>query len=171
MSEKTNIEWATGEAFICLYNAEFETTYLAQPSEAPDIRCVDEKGNQLNIEVTMTEDRPGDIKALLGRSEDRTLEELKIHLAEVKEGKANLFERISSLSGNVTEMVVKRIEKKLSKRYGPNTALVVRDTSGVNWDWALAVDAIKDRIKSAHNPFDMGIWILSFAKDRIFRVV
>ena len=31
MSEKTDIEWATGETFISLYNAERATTYLAQP--------------------------------------------------------------------------------------------------------------------------------------------
>jgi hypothetical protein len=171
MSEKTDIEWATGEAFISLYNAELAATYLAQPSEAPDIHCVDQKGNRLNLEITMTEDRPGDIKALLGRSEDRSLGVLKIHLAKVKEGKADPFERVSCLSGNVSEMVVKRIEKKLTKRYGPNTALVVRDTSGVDWDWDLVVDAIKDRLKSVHNPFDMGIWILFSSKNRIFRVV
>jgi hypothetical protein len=171
MSEKTDIEWATGEAFISLYNAEFTTTYLAQPSDKPDIHCVDQQGNQLNLEVTMTEDRPGDIKALLGRSEDRSLGALKIHLTKMKEGKADPFERVSYLSGNVSEMVVKRIEKKLIKRYGPNTALVVRDTSGVDWDWDLVVDTIKDRLKSAHNPYDMGIWILSSTKNRIFRVV
>ena len=65
-------------------------------------------------------------------------------------------------------MVVKRIEKKLSKRYGPNTALVVRDTSGVDWDWDLVGDAIKDRLKSVQNPFDTGIWILSSAKNKNF---
>jgi len=42
MSEKTDIEWATGETFISLYNAERATTYLAQPSEAPDFHCVDQ---------------------------------------------------------------------------------------------------------------------------------
>jgi hypothetical protein len=171
MSEKTDIEWATGSAFISLYNAELATTYLAQSSETPDIHCVDQKGNQLNLEITMTEDQPGDIKALLGRSEDRSLEALKVHMTKVKEGKADLFERVSCLSGNVSEMVVKRIEKKLTKRYGPDTALVVRDTSGVDWDWDLVVDAIKDRLKSVHNPFDKGIWIISSAKNRIFRVV
>lgn len=171
MSEKTDIEWATGEAFISLYNVEFGTTYLAQLSETPDICCIDQKGNRLNLEVTLTEDRPGDIKALLGRSEDRTLEALKIHLVKVKEGKANPFERVSSLCGNVSEMIVKRIEKKLSKRYGSNASLVVRDTSGVDWDWDIVVDAIKDRLKSVQNPFDMGIWILSSAKNRISRVM
>ena len=171
MSEKTDIEWATAEAFISLYNAEHATTYLAQASEAPDMHCIDQKGNQLNLEITMTEDRPGDIKALLGRSEDRGLEALKRHLAKVKEGKADPFDWGSCLSGNVLEMVVQRIRKKLTKRYGPKTALVVRDTSSVDWDWKLLLDAIKDRLKSVHNPFDMGIWILSSAKNRIFRVV
>jgi len=42
MSEKTDIEWAAGEAFISLYNAERATTYLAQPSEAPDFHSVDQ---------------------------------------------------------------------------------------------------------------------------------
>ena len=87
MSEKTDIEWATGEAFISLYNARFATTYLAQPSEAPDIHCVDQKGNRLNLEITMTEDRPGDIKALLGRSEDRSLGALKFIWPRLKRAK------------------------------------------------------------------------------------
>jgi hypothetical protein len=34
----------------------------------------------LNLEITMTEDQPGDIKALLGRSEDRGLEALNLTL-------------------------------------------------------------------------------------------
>jgi len=48
------------------------TTYkIVDHSDAPDIRCVDSDGNKLNLEITMTEDQPGDIQALLGRSDHR----------------------------------------------------------------------------------------------------
>ena len=59
----------------------------------------------------------------------------------------------------------------MNKRFGPNTALVVRDTSGVDWDWDLVADTVKQSLHGIGNPFDEGIWILSTAKDRIFRVV
>jgi hypothetical protein len=43
----------------------------------------------------------------------------------------------------VTESLKQRLQAKITKRYGPNTVLVVRDTSGVDWDWDLVVGEIK----------------------------
>ena len=66
MNEKQKIERATGDAFTTLYNLAHGTDCAAvEYRDAPDVRCVDSKGSALNLEVTLTEDRPGDIKARL----------------------------------------------------------------------------------------------------------
>jgi hypothetical protein len=178
LNEKQAIEKATADAFITLYNSEMETSFsTVEYSDAPDVRCKDPDGNILNFEITLTEDRPKDIQALLGRSDHRNVESLKKHLADVKTGKANPLQRTSCLQGNVTEMIVDRILSKWKKHYGPHTALVIRDTSPVEWDWEVVIKQIKTSLenrlkkeKLARTPFDRGIWILANTKDRIFRI-
>lgn len=172
VNEKQAIEHATGDAFIALYNLALGTDYTpVEYSDAPDVRCVDSRGKALNLEITLTEDRPGDIKAQLGRSEERSLAALKAHLERVRAGLADPLERVSCLSTDVISILVQRIHAKMNKRYGPNTALVVRDTSGVDWDWDLVADTVKKSIQGIENPFDEGVWVVSVTKDRIFRVV
>ena len=100
MNEKEAIEKATADAFIKLYNSEMGTSFsIVEYSDAPDICCQDLKGNRFNFEITLTEDRPKDIQALLGRSNHRSLEALKKHLADIKSGKANPLDRTSCLQG------------------------------------------------------------------------
>lgn len=172
MNEKEAIEKATADAFVNLYNREMGTSFsIVEYSDAPDIRCKDPKGNVFNFEITLTEDRPKDIQAALGRSNHRSIEALRQHLDDVRAGKANPLERTSCLQGNVTDMIVNRILPKLQKDYGSNVALVIRDSSPVCWDWDLVVDQIKDMLNLQRNPFDKGIWIISFRKDRIFQLV
>lgn len=162
MNEKQAIERATGDAFIALYNSMHGTNYVpAEYSDAPDIRCIDARGKVLNLEITLTEDRPGDIKARLGRSEDRSIAALKAHLERVRAGLADPLERVSCLNTDVVSIFVQRIRAKMNKRYGPNTALVVRDTSGVDWDWNLVSDTVKQLLQGSENPFDKGIWVVS----------
>ncbi len=81
------------------------------------------------------------------------------------------MDRISCLQGDVCDMIIGRIEPKLKKDYGPNAALVIRDTSRLDWDWALVADQIKRNLCIKRNPFDRGIWIISNSKDKIFRLV
>lgn len=172
MSEKKDIEKASAEGFIKLYNAKMGTTYrITGYSDSPDVRCVDSNGNELKLEITMTEDRPGDIQALLGRSDHRSIEALKAHRAEAEDGKASSLELVSCLQGNLIAMLVSRIQAKLKKDYGPNTTLVVRDTCPAEPDWDSELDKIKAQLDLSRNPFDKGIWILSKTKDRLFRVV
>lgn len=172
MTEKRKIEEMTAAAFLALYNAKMGTSYeIHEHGDAPDIRCTDSQGNKLNLEITLTEDQPGDIPALLGRSSARSMEALKEHLAKVKAGKADPLERVGVLAGNVSAIIIDRIQKKLKKDYGPNTALVVRSASGITWDWDLVVDDLRELLPLQRNPFDKGIWILSAAKDQIFRIV
>ena len=68
-------------------------------------------------------------------------------------------------------MIVSRILPKFQKDYGSNVALVIRDASPVCWDWDLVVDQIRDMLNLPRNPFDKGICLISFRKDRIFRLV
>lgn len=172
LNEKEAIEKATADAFIELYNSNMKTSFsITEYSDAPDIRCKDSKGNTFNFEITLTEDRPKDIQALLGRSDHRSLAALKKHLFDVKAGKANLLEKASCLQGNVTDMIISRIKSKLHKDYGSNIALVVRDSSRIGWDWDMVSDQIKNVLSTEKNPFDKGIWILTFSKDKIFRIV
>jgi hypothetical protein len=172
LSEKKDIEKASAEGFIKLYNAMMGTTYrITGHSDSPDVRCVDSNDNELNIEITMTEDRPGDIQALLGRSDHRSMKALKAHRAKVEAGKASSLELVSCLQGNLIAMLVSRIQAKLNNDYGKNAALVVRDTCPADPDWDLELDEIKAQLDLSRNPFDKGIWILSKTKDRLFRVV
>jgi len=172
LNEKEAIEKATADAFIELYNSEMGTSFsIIEYSDAPDIRCKDSDENTLNFEITLTEDRPKDIQAALGRSDHKSLEALKKHLSDTKAGKANPLERVSYLQGNVTDMMVARIKPKLNKDYGSNVALVVRDASPLAWDWDMVSDQIKNRLSTERNPFDKGIWILTFSKDKILRIM
>jgi len=174
LDEKKSIEKATAEGFLNLYNTIMGTSYhfdkFLEPTD-PDVRCVNSDGNIMYLEITITEDRPNDIKAILGRSNHRSSEALKAHLKKVEAGQASVFEWVSCLEDNVSTMLVGRIHAKLKKDYGSNTALVIRDTSGCDWDWDSAIDDIKSQLNLSQNPFDKGIWILSHYKDRLFRVV
>lgn len=159
MTEKEDIEKATAEAFVELYNDRTRTSFrIMEYADSPDVRCEDSLGNKLNIEITMTEDRSGDIQARLGRSNQLAPETIQKRLG-------------SSLNGNVSAIAAQRIQAKLNKDYGPNVALVVRDTSGVSWDWDFARDEIVSLLSLDHNPFDCGIWIVSSSKDQLFRIV
>jgi len=172
LNEKEAIEKATADAFIELYNCEMGTSFsIIEYSDAPDIRCKDTNGNILNLEITLTEDRPKDIQAALGRSDHRSKKALKEHLTAVRAGKASPLERVSCLQGNVTDMIVDRMIQKLRKNYGSHVALVIRDSSPVCWDWDLVVDQIRNTLNLQKNPFDKGIWVISFRKDKIFRLV
>ena len=170
MSEKKEIEQSTAEGFLKLFNARFGSDFkIVNLGDAPDVRCQDSRGNELNIEITLTEDRPRDIQASLGRSSHRGVEALREQNKKVSEGKAE--PRLSMVSGNVLDQALERIKKKLQNSYGPNTALVVRDTSGVDWDWDLVIGELEKKLELKRNPFDKGIWVLNRFKTKLYPVI
>jgi hypothetical protein len=172
MNEKEAIEHATAEAFLDHYNGMHVTSFrVTEHGDAPDVIARDDLGNRLQLEIVMTEDRVGDIKAVLGRSDARSIESLRLHVELVRQGKAEPLERAGSLGSNVTESLKQRLHAKMAKRYGPNTALVIRDTSGVDWNWDLMVDELKASYGDQLNPFDRGIWILNRSKDRLSQLL
>lgn len=162
-SEKQLIEKYSADAFIEKYNELKGTSYaVTKYSDSPDVICRDKDGNILNIEVTMTEDVEGDIPAMLGRSDARSIENMKKLLDEGK--------YIGScLQGNVSDQLVKAIMKKCFKDYGDNGLLLIRDTSGVPWDWDAVVDEkLHDRIKKCIGQYTKGIWLLTRTKEKLF---
>lgn len=172
MNEKEAIERETAEAFLSLYNSQTGSAYqISKHSDSPDFICEDSRGHELRLEITLTENRSGDIQALLGRSDAKSPEALERHLKAVEQGEESIFQSVSCLQGNVCQMLAGRIQRKLDRDYGPNAALVVRDTSPVPWSWDAVLDDLAASLDLEHNPFDEGIWLVPFMKDRIFRIV
>jgi len=172
MNEKEAIEEATAKAFIELYNLQMGTSFkIVDYADSPDIRCKDARGNTFNFEIVLTEDKPKDIQALLGRSDHKSIESLRQFNNDVRNGQRDPRERISCLQDNVVDMIVSRIQKKLNKNYGENVALVVQDASPLDWEWDRVTEQIRNRLDLSINPFDKGIWIISYSKDRIFGVL
>lgn len=170
MNEKQRIEQASAEGFLLLYNRRYCADYrIVELGDAPDVRCQSSSGEELNLEITLTEDRPRDIQASLGRSNHKSVEALAEHNKKVAEGKEK--PQFSSLSENVLAQAADRINEKLVKSYGPNTALVVRDTSVLDWDWDSAIEELKGKTKSKKSPFTKGIWILNYAKTQLYQVI
>ena len=170
MNEKQQIEQSTAEGFLGIFNARFGTDFkIVNLGDAPDVRCQDSRGNELNLEITLTEDLPRDIQAALGRSNHRSIEVLRKHNKKVAEGKAE--PRFSSLSENVLDRVLERIKGKVLNRYGANSALVVCDISGVDWDWDLAIQELVEKLDLKRNPFDKGIWIVNRSKTKLYAVI
>lgn len=168
LSEKQRNEHSTAEGFLVLFNkqtgSQYQVVHIAGPNEVPDVVARDAAGNVLNIEVTLTEDHDGDVAALLGRSEHKSVEALKNHIEAVKRGKGSIC--VNSLHDNVIEKLEDRIGKKLCKNYGGNVALVIRETS-IPWDWESVVPMIQTWLHGKRVPFDRGIWLLSRDRSRL----
>ena len=172
MKEKEAIELHTAELFLQLYNQREGSSFgIKEHADAPDFHCQDADGNDLYLEITLTEDRNGDIQALLGRSDAKSPEALKKHLDRVKRGEASIFQSSSCLQDNVSFMAMNRIQPKLLKDYGANAALVVRDASPLPWSWENVIDDIAACLDVSRNPSDKGIWIISASSNRIYKVV
>ena len=172
MDEKKAIERCTVDAFLEYYNNEFGTSYqIVEHSDNPDIRCQNCKGNKLNIEVTMTEDRAGDIPAVLGRSDARCINTIEVNQKIKRDCRKDPPVYLKYHQSNSLCMVANRIKKKMMNDYGKHTALVVRDVSGVDWDWDVFSGDLRNLLDLESNPFDSGIWVVPLGKDRIFRVV
>ena len=172
MTEKQQIERMTVTGFLALYNKQMQTDYnvisFAEEGEVPDARCQDSDGKELNIEVTMTEDRPRDIQAMLGRSDHKSIESVTRQQERVGKGLEPI--QYSTLNGNVLDQIVQRISGKFLKQYGSSTALVVRDASPLGWNWNLVREELLERLDLSNNPFDGGIWIVDYDKLNLYQI-
>ena len=159
MNDKELVEKATIDAFVALHNQKYGTAYAVSEygdngGDRPDAVCVTANGELFYTEITLTEDRPGDIPWMLGRTDSRPHQGITG----------------SCLQDNVLAELTKRLTKKTSMRYGGQTALVIRDTSGVDWDWEDVRLQVQDLLQKTGNPFCLGIWVVNRAKTRLCRI-
>jgi hypothetical protein len=117
----------------------------------------------------MTEDQERDIQSLLGRSEHKSVEAVSLQNERVRQGLEQI--QYSSLLGNVLDQLITRIKRKWNKRYGSNTALVVRDASPIPWGWDSIIPQIRERLDLTSNPFVQGIWIIDYDKTKLVEIV
>jgi hypothetical protein len=160
LTEKEQIEKATAELFLGLYNLRMNTSFeIIALSDAPDVRCSDKSsGRVLNLEICVLEDVPGDARYRLGRGPKP---------ATGLPGGARCF------SSDTIPQLMERLKDKLAKRYGPSTALVVRQLAPI-WDTADWERHLPDTDWSllGYEPhiFPEGIWIVCMkADDALFR--
>lgn len=170
--EKRLIERATAEMFLSLYNPATGHSYCItdQPDPPePDVRCEDDAGGILKLEITMLEDLPGDIQSLLGRSDAHSLERLKADNERIRRGEIQATDTVTFFGRDTTANLYDRLKSKLNKQhFGSNVALVMRGTSPLDWDWNLYMDDIQQMLGDlvrelglAQHPYDRGIWIVA----------
>lgn len=160
MNEKQKIELAAAKGFLALYNAVHSTSFSIEAlSDSPDVICIDDDGDRFGLEITLTEDLPGDIQAAIGRSDHLNIENFDVAVPA------------SHLQGNVSESLLQRLRAKLQKRYGFGTALVIRNASGVDWDWETQLGEMRRAVQDQENHFDRGIWLINRQMDALYRVL
>lgn len=165
LSEKERIEIFTAQAFIDYYNQENGTQYMVSlTGTSPDVICKDPQSPDFFLEITMTEDDRGDIPALMGRSDKRSIENLK-----AQKGKVDPYK--FCLGGQVKDILLERIQKKFNKKYGPNVALIVKDTSPIDWGWEGISGEIQAQLKKYNHPYEKGIWLVSSSGTKITQLL
>ena len=155
MDEKQQIEKITVDAFVSLHNEKIGTRYsVLKYGDYPDAVCTNANGEQFNVEVTVTGDRSGDIQWMLGRTDKRPYQ-----------GRS-----ASCLQDNVLAQLIERLNKKALMRYGGKSALVIRDSSPVDWDWEYVRPQVREYLEQNGNPFELGIWVVNLTKTRLHRL-
>jgi hypothetical protein len=150
-SEKKVIERKTAEIFLKLYNPQHGTHFeISDLGESPDVACIDaQTGKPLYLEVTLLENRHGDIAYELGRGRKPISPTTKTTVVD-------FFK-------DVVPLLRDRLEKKLLASYGENTALVLRQVS-ILWEpmeWKLITPSLKDEIlKGKEGHYGAGIWAI-----------
>ena len=152
--EKRLIENATVNGFLKLYNLQKGDDFsVTTHGDSPDFVCSNSAGRRFNVEVTTAYDADGDMQVLLGRASSRKVP------------------RSHRLRDFVLENLLVTIRKKSMKRYGLNTALVIRQTSGVDWDWEMETEAIRSGLSGSTLPYDAGVWIVNRTMTKIWRLL
>jgi hypothetical protein len=156
MNEKRLIEKGTADKFLFFYNNLLGYNFVVEEvNDSPDVICRDANtGEKLALEITLLEDVEGDAGYRLGRLEN-------------PKSKSGL--PVRSFDIDTIPQLINRIIKKSRKDYGKNVALVIRQVSGVPWDFEVELDKIRLRIDLINNPYDRGIWLLTI-KGGIIRI-
>ena len=154
--ETKAIENATVTGFLKLYNLQRKDDFSItehRDYESPDFVCTNSGGQRLYVEATTAHDREGDMAVLLGRASSR---------------KAPKSVRLRDY---VLANLIAAIHKKSLSRHQKHTALVIRHSSGVDWDWEMEMSEIRSRLSDVVCPFDEGVWIIDRTMTRIWRLL
>jgi len=150
LNEKQQIELATANAFLALFNQRMGTSFEpVEVSDTPDVRCRDASTEQmLDLEITLLEDRPDDIAYMLGRVE--VVDEFSVT-------------RVIDFRRDVIPRLVDRLKDKLLSAYGERTALLIRQVGPI-WDatdWRREAPAVVSEVLARREKhYGMGVWIL-----------
>ena len=160
------IEQRAIELFLPWYNEEHGTSFrVVEHGDAP------ESGATLNVEITLMRERGDDIQALRGRTNTPSIDSLRAQNALVAAGLAHPLQFVRTPQVDALSGLATAIRKKLTKSYGPNTALLIRETCPLDWDWGLVdLSDVRVRLREHKNPFDKGIWLIE-STNRLRRVM
>jgi hypothetical protein len=159
MTEKRSIEEYTATYLLPFLNAAFQTDYrIFEVADAPDVLLISSKGEKAGIEATIVDDREGDIAHQLGRRATR------------RASRSGLPGGADFSGGEPLTRLVERIKDKLTKDYGLPCALAVRQTSPIEWDWAVHLAEIRQRLESEPQPYKLGVWIIPLSGAEVVRV-
>jgi len=150
LSEKQQIEKATAEIFLPIYNGMKGTDFeIVELGDAPDIQCKDRKsGKPLDLVIGLIEDLKGEIGEELDRGKNPPSSE--IHMP------------VRSFFEDAIPNYCKVIEKKMQSSYGPHTALVLRQHAPIwgPFEWQIAKPQFADLLAGSQSKFDAGVWII-----------
>jgi hypothetical protein len=151
LSQKQQIEKATAEIFLPLYNQRFGTSFaILELSDAPDVICQDTvTGAMLYLEIGLVEDLKGEIADELKRGKQT--------------GESEYIMPVRSLYDDALPNYRKVIQKKMQSAYGKDTALVLRQVSPI-WgpdEWRiLAAAHLPDLLQGSQAKFGAGVWVI-----------
>src|SRR5574341_1307962 len=150
LSEKQQIEKATAEIFLPIFNKRMGTNFeISELGDTPDATCIDRtSGKVLYLEIGLTEDLKGEIADELGRGKTPLASE-------------NIMP-VRSFSEDAIPNYRKVLEKKMLSSYGPNTALVLRQTAPI-WgpnEWRIYAPMLSDLLVGSQPKFGAGIWTI-----------
>lgn len=151
MTEKQQIEKATAQTFLDLYNSQNVTKFeIHELADTPDVICRDQTtGEELKLEITLLEDLLGEVRYKLGRGN--------------QPNSPTTGSPVRSFYDDVVPQLQRALEKKLMSSYGSRTALVIQQVSPL-WgptDWKTVVDRIRnDTVHGREGQFGAGIWII-----------
>ena len=151
LSQKQQIEKATAEIFLPIYNKMHGTNFgIVELGDTPDVTCQDpDSGAMLYLEIGLMEDLKGEIAEELRRGKQTAPSE---YLMPVR-----------SLYDDAVPNCRKVIEKKMQSAYGKETALVLRQVSPIwgPYDWRiLANKYFSDLLPGSEAKFGAGIWVI-----------
>lgn len=151
LTEKQKIEKRIANSFLELYNPKTGSSFnIFTLSDTPDVSCIEKNtGEELNLEITLLEDLPGDVKHILGKGQ--------------KPKSPTTRSPAVSFYDDSVEQLKTSLKEKLLSKYNKNTALVMKQVK-ILWekqDWQLVAEDIRrELLEGKEKHYGAGIWII-----------